>query len=79
MLLLWFLPEKAQGAKKKDQFTSSLEPTQILAFFSATLVFVFSSLYSLLTSALLRGYTLTRRTDAQAEMTMIGAFLPKQT
>lgn len=78
MLLLWFLPEKAQGTRK-DQFTSSLEPTQILAFFSATLVFLFSSLYSLLTSALLRGYTLTRRTDAQAEMTMIGAFLPKQT
>lgn len=72
-----FLPEKAQGTRK-DQFTSSLEPTQILAFFSATLVFFFSSLYCLLTSALLRGYMLTHRTGAQAEMNMMEHFYPNK-
>lgn len=80
MLLLQFLAEKAWGTRKRPLFTSSLEPTQILAFFSAMLMFfLISSLHSLLTSALLRGYVSTRRTDAQAEMNMMRAFLPKQT
>lgn len=60
------------GTRKRPLFTSSLEPTQILAFFSAMLMFYFffSSLYSLLTSALPRGYVSTRQTDTQAEMNM---------
>ena len=60
MLVCQFFTEKAWGTRKRPLFTSSLEPTQILAFFSVTLLFFFlfffSSLYSLLTSALLRGY-----------------------
>lgn len=39
---------------------------------------LFSFLYFLLTSALLRGYLSTRRTDAQTEIKMIKAFYPNK-
>lgn len=60
--------------KQNNLFTSCLEPTQIFAFFcyARVLFFSFFFLFCLyfLTSALLRGYVSTRRTDAQAQLKM---------
>lgn len=74
--------QKGHGGLEKDLcLLPLLSQLRYLPFFLPRFCsfFLSSSLYSLLTSALPRGYVSTGRTDAQAEMNMIRAFLPKQT
>lgn len=72
MLSFQFLTEKAWGGLEKDLcLLPLLSQLRYLPFFLPCLCSIFfSSLYSLLTSALPRGYVSTRQTDTQAEMNM---------